>query len=359
MDHTEVAAAVERLETTAVEAIQGLRGRLDHLEARMQRPRSGGGYDGLSEPNAETKAWVSFLRAGPERMDGAEVKSLITGDSTRGGYLAPPEFVARVLKGIIEVSPIRAAATVGTTSAGSVILPKRTTAPTAVWVGETEDRSETASAYGQEEIVIHEAACFIDVSQRLLEDAAVDVAGEVAGDLSVEFGRLEGRAFCAGSGVGQPEGFLSNSDVGFVANGHATVLQADALITLLYSLPDYYRQRGSWVMNSSTLAAVRKLKDGTGAYLWQPSVQLGQPQSLLSRPVIEAVDMPSIASGTFPIAFGDWQTAYRIYDKANGFSILRDPYSVATKGLVRFHARRRVGGQVVLGEACKTLKMSS
>ena len=108
------------------------------------------------------------------------------------------------------------------------------------------------------------------------------------------------------------------------------------------------------------MAVVRKLKDGQNNYLWQPAYMAGQPETLLGRPVIEAVDMPSVASGSFPIAFGDWWgTAYRIYDKANGFSVMRDPYSVATKGLVRFHARRRVGGQTVMGEAVKKLKMAT
>lgn len=150
-----------------------------------------------------------------------------------------------------------------------------------------------------------------------------------------------------------------DASVGFVVNGHTTAIQPDALISLVYSMPAFYRNRGAWIMNGSTLALVRKLKDGQNNYLWQPAYRLGEPEILLGRPCIEAVDMPDVPSGSFPIAFGDWSTAYRIYDKANGFSVMRDPYSVATKSLVRFHARRRVGGQTVMGEAVKKLKMSA
>jgi HK97 family phage major capsid protein len=171
--------------------------------------------------------------------------------------------------------------------------------------------------------------------------------------------RRSRQPFVAVVGVGEAFG---SPFVGFriatVANGHSTVIQADALITLVYSLPAYYRGRGAWIINGATLAKVRTLKDGQNNYLWQPSYQLGQPETLLGRPVIEATDMPAVASNAYPIAFGDWSTAYRIYDRANGLAVLRDPYSVATRGLVRFHSRMRVGGQVVLPEAVKILKMT-
>jgi HK97 family phage major capsid protein len=107
-----------------------------------------------------------------------------------------------------------------------------------------------------------------------------------------------------------------------------------------------------------TLATVRKLKSEQGDYLWQPAYMVGQPETLLGRPILECVDMPNVAGNAYPIAFGDWSTAYRIYDKPSGFSVLRDPCSVATRGLVRFHARRRIGGQVVMAEAAKLLKIS-
>jgi HK97 family phage major capsid protein len=357
----ELRTAVEQHRTATDQRIatelRSITERLDAIDVRTQRP---GGT--AERPNAEAelqrRAFTGFLRYGPERLAADEARSLIVGDDTRGGYLAPPEFVAEVVKGIVEVSPVRQAARVGNTSSGSVILPKRTGRPTAVWVGEEEDRPETASTYGRVEIPVHEMACYVDVSLRLLEDAAVNVDAEVSADLSQEFGRLEGSAFISGDGVKKPLGFMVDSGVTYFANGHASALQADALIGLVYSLPAYYRNRGAWMMNGGTLTIVRKLKDGQNNYLWQPSYQAGQPETLLGRPVIEAIDMDDVGANKFPIAFGDFSSAFRIYDRVS-LSVMRDPYSVATKGLVRFHARRRVGGGVVLGEAIKTLKIAT
>ena len=329
----------------------------DRIEAKLNRP--GATVETKAAPEkAEAKAFSGFLRHGRESLPADEVKALRVSDDTSGGYLAPADFVAQVVKGIVEFSPVRQAARVGSTSSGSVILPKRTGTPTASWVGETEDRPETGSSYGQVEIPIHEAACYVDVSNQLLEDAAVNVEAEVAADLAEEFGRIEGVAFVNGNGAKKPTGFMAAAGVGFTLNGHATNLSADALIGLMYSLPAFYRNRGAWMLNGTTLATVRKLKDGQGNYLWQPSYQAGEPETLLGRPVVEAIDMPDVESGSFPIAFGDFATAYRIYDRVS-LSVMRDPYSQATKGLVRFHARRRVGGGIVLAEAVKKLKMAT
>ncbi|KQU81311.1 capsid protein [Ensifer sp. Root31] len=361
-------AAVEELrtgftsfQTRAEEQLGGIAAittRLDDIETRMNRPGAGGNGGGDGDPSLECRAFSNFLRMGREPMAADEVRALVVGDDTKGGYLAPTEFVAEVVKGLVELSPVRQAARVGSTSAGGVILPKRTGRPTAHWVGEDEDRKETGSTYGQLEIPVHEIACYVDVSLRLLEDSAINVDSEVASDLSEEFGRMEGPAFISGDGVKKPEGFMSAAGIPEFKNGHVSEIKPDALIKMMYSLPAAYRNSASWMMNGTTLGIIRTLKDGQGNYLWQPSYQAGQPSTLLGRPVVDAVDFPDIAENGFPIAFGDFSRAYRIYDRVQ-LSILRDPYTQASKGLVRFHARRRVGGGTVLGEALRKLKMSA
>jgi HK97 family phage major capsid protein/HK97 family phage prohead protease len=332
---------------------------LKAIETKLARPNVTVKQEDEVKP--ERKAFASFLRKGAERM-GEEVKSLVVADDTRGGYLAPPEFSAEVVKGIVEFSPIRQAAKVGSTSSGSVILPKRTGRPTASWVGEDEDRPETGSTYGQVEIPVHEMACYVDVSQRLLEDAAVNVETEVANDLAEEFGRLEGYDLLRGDGVKKPLGLMSASGIAYTPTGNASTLgsaPADLLIDFLYGLSPTYRNAGSWMMNGTTLAAIRKLKDGTtGVYLWQPAFAAGQPETILGRPVIEAPDMPDIGSGAEPIIYGDFMRAFRIYDRV-AMSVLRDPYTQATRGLVRFHARRRVGAGLVLAEALRKIKCAT
>jgi HK97 family phage major capsid protein len=330
--------------------------RADSFELKLKRPGGSAAKD--DAPAIETKAFTTFIRKGREALDATEFKSLRVSDDTAGGYLAPAEFSREVDKNITQFSPIRMAARVGSTASGSVVIPRRTGAPTASWVGETETRPATGSAYGQIEIEVHEAACYVDVSNKLLEDAAVDIAGEVAFDLAEEFGRIEGVAFVNGDGVKKPLGFMSDANISYTAGGDASTVKPDGLIDIYYGLAPAYRQRATWLMNGSTLAAVRKLKDGQGQYLWQPALTAGQPETILGRPVVEAVDMPDIAGNAFPIAIGDFSVGYRIYDRV-ALSLLRDPYSVATSGLTRFHARRRVGGAVVRAEAIRKLKIST
>ncbi len=338
------------------EAFAEIRTKLADLETRMNRPNGGGG--GAPEITLERRAFTNFLRLGREAMDVEEVRALIVGDDTKGGYLAPAEFQAEVIKGIVEISPIRQAVRVGSTGAGEVILPKLTGRPTASWVGEDEERDETTMTYGQIEIPVHELACFIDVSNRLLEDSAINVESEISSELAQEFAVKENAAFSNGNGVKKPLGLQQAKGIVEIVNGHATNVNADQLIGLMYAMPAVYRNNGSWLMNGTTLGKVRTLKDGNGNYLWQPSYQAGQPSTLLGRPVIEDPTMPDAANGTFPIIYGDFNKAYRVYDRV-GMSILRDPYTQATKGMVRFHARRRVGGSPILTEALRKLKMAA
>lgn len=341
---------------TQLAGIDELRNQVTELETRMNRPAGGNG--GNQEISLERRAFANFLRLGDNRMEAEEVRALIVGDDTKGGYLAPAEFQAEVIKGIVEISPIRQAVRVGSTGAGEVILPKLTGRPTASWVGEDEERDETTMTYGQIEIPVHELACFIDVSLRLLEDSAINVESEISTELSQEFAVKENAAFSDGNGVKKPLGIQQATGIAEIVNGHATNINADQLIALMYSMPAAYRNNGSWLMNGTTLGKVRTLKDGNGNYLWQPSYQAGQPSTLLGRPVIEDPTMPDAANGTFPIFYGDFNKAYRVYDRV-GMSILRDPYTQATKGMVRFHARRRVGGAPTLTEALRKLKMAT
>ncbi|MGO4389442.1 phage major capsid protein [Microvirga sp. 2YAF29] len=358
----DVPAAIAALQATFEEKMTGLQNevkaaneRADELELKVNRP--GNGSDKV-ENEAEVKAFETFTRKGREALSADETKALRVADDTAGGYLAPDQFVAEIQRDLVEFSPIRQAARVGDTSAGAVILPKRTGRMTAKWVGEIEQRPKTEPAYGQIEIPQHEIAAYVDVSNWLLEDAAVDIAAELAFDFAEEFGRLEGVAFVNGDGVKKPVGIMADPNVPMVLNGHAANLSPDSLIKVMYDLPAFYRNRGSWLLNGTSIAAIRLLKDSSGKFLWQESLAEGQPPTLLGRPVVEAVDMADVEANAFPIAYGDFGSAYRIYDRV-GLSILRDPYSVQTEGLVRFHGRKRVGGGVVRPEAIRKLKMAT
>ena len=150
---------------------------------------------------------------------------------------------------------------------------------------------------------------------------------------------------------------MTNADIGHVVNGHATNLSPDKMVDMVYDLSAAYRRRGAWMMNGKTLGEVRKLKDGDGRFLWQPSFQAGEPERILGYPVVEAVDMPDIGDGNFPIIFGDF-SAYRIVDRL-ALSILVNPYILATKGMTRIHATRRVGGRVLQAARFRKLKTAT
>lgn len=334
--------------------LRGLADRLGAIETRMNRPNPGN--PGNPDADLERRAFLSFCRRGVERMDADETRALNVSTDTQGGYLVPQQFLTELQRNLVLFSPIRNLARVTPSSAPEVLLPKRTGAPSASWIGENDPTPSTSPSYGQQKFETYELACHIDVSNRLLEDAAFNIEAELAFDLAEEFGRAEGAAFVNGDGTGKPSGLLRNTDIEKVTAADTDDLAGDDILDVFHALPSAYAARAVWGMNRSTIAKVRKIKNTTGDYLWQPSLQDGNPGLLLGRPVIELPDMPDPAAGVLPIVFGDFGTGFRIFDRVN-LSILRDPYSVAVNGLVRFHARRRVGGGVNKSEAFKFLRM--
>lgn len=361
-----VSKSLETLTTTVEERLSAVEAkadttklveRLDKLEAKANRP----GGKPAADPDAEItrKAFGTYLRLGNQTSPD-ELKALTVSSDPQAGYLAPPEMSTEFVRDLVEFSPVRGVASVRTTGAPSVKYPRRTGITNAQWEGELEEAEESEPSFGMLELPIHKLQTFVDVSNELLADSAGQAEAEVRLALAEDFGKKEATAFVNGSGVKMPEGFMANADILHTVNGHAANLSTDKLIELLYALPAAYRNAAGarWVMNGTTLAAVRKLKNGTtGEYLWQPALVAGQPETLLGKPVMEMVDMPDIADGAFPIAFGDF-SAYRVVDRV-ALSILSDPYTQARKGVTRIHATRRVGGRVLQAARFRKLKTSA
>lgn len=288
-----------------------------------------------------------------------EYKSLSVTPDTAGGYLAPLEYVREIIKGVTEATPFRSVVRVRTTSQKSVQIPTRTGQFAAVRVAEQGTKSETTGlAYGLEEISVPEMYALIDISNQMLEDSAFNMESEIRMEAMEQFVVKEGAEFATGTGVGMMEGITINSSVGTVNSGAATALTADGLISLFYGVKTAYARNGVWMLNRGSIAAIRKLKDGMGNYLWQPGLSNGVPNSILGAPYIEAPDMPDIAAGTKPVAFGDFRRGYTLVDRL-AMEMLRDPYTQATSGNIRFIFRRRVGGQVTNAEAFKTQTVSA
>lgn len=330
-----------------------LAARLDKLEAKMNRPT--GDTKATDEPTAERKAFGLYLAHG-DRIPEEDRKALNVTSDTQGGFLAPPEMSSEIIRDLIEYSPIRQYASVRGTNANEVIYPTRGDITNAKWVGEMEPHDESTITFGQKEVEVHELATYVDISNRLLQDAP-QAETEVRTALAEDFGQKEAEAFLWGNGVKQPEGLMVNPDIPVIANGHAANLSTDALIRLMYSLPAQYRNRGAWAMNGTTLGILRTLKDTQGQYIWQNSLQAGQPETILGRPVVEMVDLEDIGANLHPIVYGDFQ-AYRIVDRLS-MSILVDPYSRARERITRIHATRRVGGAVLQPARFRKLKMAT
>ena len=344
--------------TTAELNADNIKSQIEKLETIVTRPNSGFESKQVDE---YMSAFDTYCRKGLEGLDPVEKKALTVSNDSTGGYLAPPEYVRELIKDITEISPIRSIARIRSTGARSIQIPKRTGTFAAQWVAESGTRSETTGyQVGLEELPAHEQYALVDISEQDLEDSVFDLEAEMQSEFAEQFAKAEGAAFVSGNAVGKPEGFMTNSDVGSIDSGSNTAITGDNLISLVHNIKSDYGRNGSFVFNRSTLAAIRKLKDTAGQYVFQANMSLqgGVTNTILGQPYVEATDMPSIAQNAFPVAFGDFRRAYMIVDRVS-LAVLRDPFTQATTGNVRYIARRRVGGQVILPEAINKLKVTA
>lgn len=294
----------------------------------------------------------------------AEYKALGIANDTTGGYLAPAEYIREIIKGVTDVSPVRTLVRVRQTASKSILLPKRTGQFAAQWVADQGTKSETDGLrYGMWEIPTHEMYALIDISNQNLEDSAFNMESEISFEATEQFAVAEGTAVVSGNGVGRPHGFMdSTAGLGENISGSAATIadadgQANGLLSLKYALKTAYARNATWALNRTTLGSVRKLKDADKNYIWMPGLG-GQPNTIDGDPYVEVPDMPSEGAGLYPIAYGDFARAYTLVDRIQ-MEMLRDPYTQATGGNVRFIFRRRLGGQVTLAEAVRKLKCAA
>lgn len=338
-----------------------LKARLDKIEAKANRPiAANNNHPAAENDNDERKAFIEFARRGVERMEQKAVAALTVSTDSQGGYLAPVAFGAEILKGIVEFSPVRAYAKVTTIAAPEIKLPRKLTGTAATWVGETDDRTQSDMTFEQVTFTPYELATYVDVSRQLLEDNAYNLEGELAADIGEAFGKTEATAFVSGNGTGKPKGLLTAAGIAEVKTGSAGTLGTDPAATIIgmfHTVPSVVAQNGVWLMNRKTLGQLRTLKDGTGRFIMLDPITAGAPITLLGRPIVEMVDMPDVAANAFPIMFGDL-SGYRIIDRI-GLSVVRDHLTQATKGTVRFHAFKRVGGDVSHADRFLKLKVAA
>ena len=334
---------------------------LDRILLEQARPD-------LREANAGTDpAWQRYARTG-DASGLAEGKSATAGTPGEGGYVVPAETEGRIDRLLGDVSPMRAIATVRQTAMTRFRKPVSRGGAASGWVSETAARPETdAPSLDLIDFPVAELYAMPAATQQLLDDAMVDIDQWLAEEVRDVFAEQESAAFVSGDGINKPKGFLSYTavaegaqswgEVGYIATGTDGGFDAsdpvDALLDLVYAPRAAYRAKGRFVMNRSSVSAIRRFKDADGNYLWQPSLNEGGVSTLLGYPVHEMEDMPDVASGSFSIAFGDFEKAYLIVDR-QGVEVLRDPYSA--KPYVLFYTTKRVGGGVQDFEAVKLLK---
>lgn len=362
----------------AADKVDEIKEQADRIETAIKRSGAGGSADKKVELKtlvnlwargvvlAETRGVANLPAEYRKAFDdiAAEHKALTVGTDTTAGYLAPTEYVRDIIKGVTEMSPIRSVVRVRQTANKAIQIPKRTGQFAAQWVAETGTKTETNGlTYGLEELPAHELYALIDISNQMLEDSAFDMEAEIRLEASEQFAVAEGVAVVSGNGVGKPEGFMTNTSVGTANSGSAATVadangQADGMITLFHAIKTAYSRDATWALNRTTLGSVRKLKDADRQYIWMPGLANGIPNSILGAPYVEMPDMPNEGAGLKPVAFGDFRRAYTLVDRIV-MEMLRDPYTQATAGNVRYIFRRRLGGQVVLAEAIRTLTCSA
>lgn len=322
------------------------------------------------EREAVPQGWSAYLRAGDERgVSRLDTKSLNQGTDTEGGYLAPPQLDRLIEARLLAASPMRQIATVRQTSVGSFKKPVSLGA-SAAWAAEEGARSETtAPTLSLLDFPAAELYAMPAATQALLDDSFLDIDEWLADEVQDAFSTQENTAFVSGTGTNQPKGFLSYTEtanashawgeIGYIASGGAGAFasgeEVDRLLDLIYALKPGFRANARFVLNRRTLAALRKVKDGNGQYIFAPGLG-GEASSLLGFPITEIEDMPDIAVDATPIAFGDFRKGYLIVDR-QGARVLRDPYSA--KPYVLFYTTKRVGGGVQNFDAIKVMKMAA
>jgi len=314
-------------------------------------------------------AFNAYMRQGERTITDAEIKALSVGSDPDGGYRVHPDMSGRVVTKVFESSPMRAFASIQTISTDALEGVFDLDEAGSGWVGETEARPTTDTPqFGVWRIPTHELYANPKATQKILDDAEINIEQWLANKVSEKFARDEATAFVTGDGVAPPRGFLTypagstlpgqieqfetgvNGDFAAAPNG------GDSLINMVYGIKMQYRNNSTWFLNRTTTGLVRKLKDSDGAYLWMPGIAAGQPATILGYPMASFEDMPDPATGSLSMAFGDMRETYQIVDRI-GIRTLRDPYSA--KPFVEFYTTKRVGGDVTNFESLKILAFES
>lgn len=349
---------------------------LDQYKSRVDRVETALGRPGIETKAASFKAegpyvaeyrdaFCNYLRKGQDAaLEAFQSKALSVSSDPDGGYLVTPTLSQNIVKTVHETSPMRQLASVEVISSDALELLEDKDEAVAGWTSEIASVSDTTTPQiGKKNIPVHELYAQPKATQKLVDDAAIDIEAWLSEKVAEIFVRKENTAFISGSGVGQPRGILTYTagtswgQIEQVDSGTDATITADGLVKLYYALKEDYALRSTFLMNRASVQAVRLLKESTtDQYLWQPGLAAGAPDTLMGVPVMQATDVPTPASDSLSVILADFQSAYQIVDRT-GIRILRDPFT--DKPFVKFYTTKRVGGDVVNFEAVKILKLAA
>ena len=341
--------------------------RQEALEAELSKPTAtpltgkplGGSVDertGRATDEYRSNFWNLMRTKSPMPQ---VVDALRIGSDTEGGYLVPDEYEHTLVEALQEENIFRSLAHIIRTASGERKIPVVSSKGTASWIEEGGAFPESDDTFGQVTIGAYKLGTTIKVSEELLNDSVFDLQNYIAREFARRIGTKEEEAFFTGDGTGKSLGVLADkggAEVGVTA-ASATGITADELLDLYYSLFSPYRKKAVWVVNDSTIKAIRKLKDNNGQYLWHPGLIANAPDTILGRPVKTSAFMPSIAAGAKSIIFGDFNYYWIADRQGRTFKRLNELF--ATTGQVGFLAFQRVDGKLILPEALKVLKQKA
>ena len=376
-----------------IDSLGEMKSKLEKIETRLSRPGAldGGRQEGESKEAVEYRhAFLDWMRAPNDHerqqktaaaakqleaknRDGRETRATqtVTSTGSAGGFALPEIIERQIARLSVDISPIRQIATVRTVGSPDYKELFDINGAGFEWLGETDTRNQTntpdlaevAPTFGM-------ASAKPQASEESLDDLFFDVESWLVSSAAEAIAQGEGVAFISGNGTKKPTGFLAGpapvttadssrafGTLQYIASGQAAALptSTDLFYDLVYSLRARYRNNAQWVTSKLVLAALRKYKDTTGQYLWQPALTAGQPATFMGYGITEAEDMPAVGAGAFSLAFGDFKEGYLIADRV-GMRITRD--EITTPGFVKFYVRKRVGGKLRNTQAIKLLKIA-
>lgn len=305
----------------------------------------------ILESDEYRSAYTSYLQTG----DPSELRAMSIGTDANGGYLAPTELDAAIMRALPDIAVIRKYAKVLNLQHDREI-PISNNRGTVYWKGEAEDFTESTPTYDKKALTAYKLTYLVKLSEELIADSGYDLFGELATNYADLAGEAQDIKFCQGTGINEIGGLIAGASLGKTA-ASTLAITSDELIDFQYSLKKQYRRRAIWVGATETAKTIRKMKNAQGQYIWQPALTEGQPDILLGRPFEETLGMPGIAAGATPLIFGDLK--YYTIAQRGSRSIQRLNELYAVSGQVGYRVFERLDASVMLSDAIKKFTMAA